>query len=43
MIEANFHGFDAKAILRIPLSRRYVPDMVFWLHTKDGDYSVKSG
>ena len=43
MIEANFHSSDAEAILRIPLSRRYVPDMVFWLHTKDGDYSVKSG
>ena len=43
MVEANFHSFDVEAILRIPLSRRYVPDMVFWLHTKDGDYSVKSG
>ena len=42
-VEAKFHRSDAKAVLRIPLSHRYAPDMVFWLHTKGGDYSVKSG
>ena len=42
-VAANFHRSDAEAILRIPLSHRYVPDMVFWLHTKNRDYSVKSG
>ncbi|XP_023873343.1 uncharacterized protein LOC111985934 [Quercus suber] len=43
MVEAKFHRSDAEAILHIPLSHRYVPDMIYWLHTKDGEYSVKSG
>ena len=30
------------AICRIPLSRRYVPDVMVWLHNKNGVCSVKS-
>ena len=39
----KFHKEDADAILRIPLSRRFVADSIFWLFNRDGDYSVKSG
>lgn len=42
-IESTFQGDDAKAILCIPLSRRYAPNVIFWHHTKNGEYSVKSG
>ena len=38
-----FQKEDAEAILRIPLSRRHIPDSVMWPHTKDGIYTVKSG
>ncbi|XP_075649914.1 uncharacterized protein LOC142620431 [Castanea sativa] len=43
LIETTFHKEDADAILQIPLSRRLVPDSLFWLHNRDGVYSVKSG
>ena len=43
LIDAMFHGFDAKAIYRIPLSRRCVPNVLVWLYNKNGRYSVKSG
>ena len=39
----KFHKEDADAILRIPLSKRFVADSIFWLFNRDGDYSVKSG
>ena len=42
-VSQNFHKEDADAILRIPLSRRQIPDSVMWLHIKDGSYTVKSG
>jgi len=42
IIEAKFHREDTKAILRIPLSRRHVPDAILWLPNKIGVYSVKS-
>lgn len=42
-IETKFHKKDAEAILRIPLSRRYVADFLFWLFNRDDVYSVKSG
>ena len=29
-VKAKFHRSDVEAILHIPLSHRYVPDMVFW-------------
>ena len=32
-----------EAILRVPLSRRVVPDAIMWLHNNNGIYSVKSG
>ena len=43
IIRANFHKEDADAILKIPLSHRQASDMILWLHTKKGVYSVKSG
>ena len=43
MVETKFHRLDAEAILLIPLSHRQAPDVLFWLHTKSGDYSVKYG
>ncbi|XP_023882264.2 uncharacterized protein LOC111994610 [Quercus suber] len=42
-VMAKFQRSDAKAILQIPLSRRQVLDVIFWLHTKSGEYTVKSG
>ena len=42
-IEANFHIDDAKAILSMPLSRRNAADLLMWLHSKDGEYTVRSG
>ena len=43
LIVAKFHKEDADAILRIPLSHRQASDAITWLHTKKGDYSVRSG
>lgn len=43
LIRKQFSRGDAEAILRIPLSRRYVSDTVVWLPNKDEIYSVKSG
>nr|XP_023924674.1 uncharacterized protein LOC112036081 [Quercus suber] len=43
IIMSKFHKEDAKAILRIPLSRRLVMDSMMWLHTAREVYSVKSG
>ena len=42
MIMGMFHREDAKAICRIPLSRRSIPDSIFWLHNRSGNFSVKS-
>ena len=42
MIMGMFHRGDAKAICRIPLSRRFVPNSIFWLHNRSGKFSVKS-
>ena len=42
-VMSKFQRSDAEAILQIPLSRRQVPDAIFWLHTKSGEYTVKSG
>ena len=38
-----FQRFDAEAILRIPLSRRYVPDVLVWMYNKNGIYLVRLG
>ena len=42
-VMTKFQRSNAEAILQIPLSRRQVPDTMFWLHTKSGEYTVKSG
>ena len=42
MIMGMFHREDAKAICRIPLSQRNVPDSIYWLHNRSGNFSVKS-
>lgn len=42
LIMSKFHKEDAEAILRIPLSRRQVVDLVMWLHIAKGTYFVKS-
>ncbi|XP_023906045.1 uncharacterized protein LOC112017822 [Quercus suber] len=41
-IRAIFHADEVEAICQIPLSRRNVPDSVFWLHNSRGMFSVKS-
>ncbi|KAL0005891.1 hypothetical protein SO802_013452 [Lithocarpus litseifolius] len=38
-----FDRFDAKAILKIPLSRRQVQDKMVQMHCRNGKYMVKSG
>ena len=43
MVVSRFQRADVATILQIPLSRRQVPDVIFWLYTKWGEYSVKSG
>ena len=43
LIYAKLHRVDADAISKIPVSRRSAPDAIFWLHSKDGVYSCKSG
>ena len=42
LIVDAFHRKDAEAILRIPLSHRLVSDAMIWLHTKSGEYMVRS-
>ena len=43
LIGEKFHRDDAEAILRIPLSRRHIQDSIYWIHNKEGDYTVKFG
>ena len=43
IIDGAFSKYDAEAIYRIPLSRRYASDVLVWLHNKNGRYSVRSG
>ncbi|XVF67688.1 hypothetical protein PTKIN_Ptkin10aG0141600 [Pterospermum kingtungense] len=42
-VESVFLPADAKRILRIPLSKRPAMDRLFWLHTRNGEYKVRSG
>ena len=42
LVEIKFHRDDAEAILRIPLSKRYTDDILFWLHNRKGKCTVKS-
>ena len=41
VIMARFTQEEGEAICDIPLSRRQVPDSVFWKHSKDGIFTVK--
>ena len=41
-IREIFHRDEVEAICQIPLSRRNVPDSVFWLYNSRGLFSVKS-
>ncbi|KAL0010846.1 hypothetical protein SO802_005954 [Lithocarpus litseifolius] len=41
-IMANFNREEGEAICDILLSRRHVPDSVYWKHSKDGNFTVKS-
>ncbi|XP_075665170.1 uncharacterized protein LOC142634796 [Castanea sativa] len=41
-IMENFNREEGEAICNIPLSRRRVPDSVYWKHSKDGKFTVKS-
>ena len=43
LIDKAFSKYDAEAIYRIPLSKRYVLDVMVWMHNKNGRYSVRSG
>ena len=43
LIDRAFSKYDAEAIFQIPLSRRYVPDVMVWLYNKNGQYSIRSG
>lgn len=43
LLELKFHRDEAEAISRIPLSRRHTNDALFWLHSTEGVYSVKTG
>ena len=38
LIREMFSREEAEAIIRIPLSKRDVPDFVVWLPNKDGVY-----
>ena len=42
LIMDMFEKEDAEAIYRIQLSRRYVEDLVIWLHHKKGLFTIKS-
>ena len=42
LVEMKFYPEDAEAILGIPLSRRMCIDKLFWLHNREGKYTVKS-
>ncbi|KAL5555861.1 hypothetical protein UlMin_038097 [Ulmus minor] len=43
LIEYLFNADDAKAIPSLPIGSFDHDDILFWHHTKDGDYTVKSG
>ena len=43
LLDLKFHREDADAISRIPLSRRQTNDALLWLHSTEGEYSVKIG
>lgn len=30
-------------MVRVPLSRRHIPNVLMWLHNKKGNYSMRSG
>lgn len=42
-IDHVIEGKTHKAILSIPLSLNWLVDYIFWLHTRDDHYTIKSG
>ena len=43
VIMGKFNREDAEAICKIPLSHRWVSNVMVWLHNRKGIYSVKFG
>ena len=43
ILKGFFALLEVDLILKIPLSPNYVKDKIFWSHTANGIYSVKSG
>lgn len=43
LLELKFHHDDAEAISQIPFSHQHTNDALFWLHSTEGVYSVKTG
>lgn len=42
LIMQNFNKVDVEAILRVPLSRRYISDTLFWTPNKSEEYTIRS-
>ena len=42
LIRANFLPFEAKTILKIPLSRTLLEDKIIWIENRHGELSIKS-
>ena len=43
ILKGFFASLEVDLILKIPLSPNYVEEKLFWPHTANGVYSVKSG
>lgn len=43
LIRSNMSSTSAIEVLKTPISWTYPLDKLFWPHSKDGSYSVKSG
>ncbi|KAK2395425.1 hypothetical protein QL285_057163 [Trifolium repens] len=43
LIDQTFMSFEGELIKQIPLIREVQEDKVMWMHSRDGNYSVKTG